>query len=56
MKAGLLDEIRLCVAPILLGKGRRLFADESLTSKLGLLEARSLSNGGVILRYEVVHD
>jgi len=52
MNAGLLDEIRLCVAPIILGKGRRLFANQTPECKLGLLEARSLSNGGVVLRYE----
>lgn len=53
MKAGMIDEIRLCVAPIILGKGRRLFTDENMTRNLKLLESRSLQNGGVILRYEV---
>jgi dihydrofolate reductase len=52
MNAGLLDEIRLCVAPIILGKGRRLFAGDTHARKLSLLEAKSLSNGGVLLRYE----
>jgi dihydrofolate reductase len=52
MKAGLLDEMRLCVAPIILGRGRRLFADQTITSKLGLLEVRSLSSGGVVLKYK----
>lgn len=52
LKAGLFDEVRLCVAPVILGKGRRLFSDQASTGKLGLLEARPLSNGGVILRYE----
>lgn len=53
MSAGLLDEIRLCIAPVILGKGRRLFADQASVGMgaLGLLEARALSNGGVILRY-----
>ncbi len=53
MNAGIIDEIRLCVAPIVLGKGRRLFTDEHTTRNLALLESRSLQNGGVILRYEV---
>lgn len=53
MNAGLIDEIRLCVAPIILGKGRRLFTDENATHNLKLLESRSLQNGGVILRYEI---
>ncbi len=52
MKAGLLDEMRLCVAPIILGRGRRLFSDQTAANKLGLLEAKSLSNGGVVLRYQ----
>lgn len=52
MIAGLIDEIRLCVAPIVLGKGRRLFNNHAVTRNLGLLEARTLSNGGVFLRYE----
>lgn len=55
MRAGLLDEIRLCVAPVLLGKGRRLFTDTGSQRNLTLLEARPLENGGVILRYDVVH-
>lgn len=53
MSAGMIDEIRLCVAPIILGKGRRLFTDEYMMRHLALLESRSLQNGGVILRYTV---
>lgn len=53
MNAGIIDEIRLCVAPIILGKGRRLFTDENTTRNLKLLESRPLQNSGVILRYEV---
>lgn len=52
MNAGIVDEIRLCIAPIVLGKGRRLFTDENTTSNLKLLESRSLQNGGVIIRYK----
>lgn len=51
MSTGIIDEIRLCIAPILLGKGRRLFSDESTTRHLKLLESRSLQKGGVIQRY-----
>ncbi|MBP6945203.1 dihydrofolate reductase family protein [Patescibacteria group bacterium] len=53
MNAGMIDEIRLCVAPMILGKGRRLFTDEYTTHNLTLLESRPLQNGGIILRYEV---
>ena len=51
MKAKLFDEYRLCIAPVFLGKGRLLFNKRIPHEKLKLLEARPLSNGGVILRY-----
>lgn len=53
MKAGLFDEIRLCVVPTLLGKGRHLFTDTNVQRNLNLLESRVLPNGAVILRYGV---
>ena len=55
MNAGLFDEIRLCVAPTILGKGRHLFTDKNMQRNLTLLEAKPLTNGGVILRYAVVN-
>jgi dihydrofolate reductase len=54
MKANLFDEYRLCVAPVFLGKGRRLFSEGLPNQKLKLLEARPLQTGGVILRYAAV--
>jgi len=51
MKAGLFDEIRLCIAPVFLGKGRLLFNQGIPRRKLRLLEARPLDSGGIILRY-----
>jgi len=48
---GLFDEYRLAVAPVLLGRGRPLFGPIEKQFPLKLLEARPLSNGGVILRY-----
>lgn len=53
LNAGMIDEIRLCVAPIILGKGRRLFTEGNATHNLKLLESRPLQNSGIILRYEV---
>lgn len=54
MKANLFDEYRLCVVPVFLGKGRRLFNEGLPYQKLKLLEARSLSTGGVLLSYAPV--
>jgi dihydrofolate reductase len=53
MNAGMIDEIRLCVSPIVLGKGNQLFTDGNVKQNLKLIESRQLQNGGVILRYEV---
>lgn len=47
----LVDEYRICIAPVLLGAGRRLFEETGKLQKLELLEARPLSSGCVILRY-----
>ncbi len=55
MKAGLFDEYRLCIAPIILGAGRSLFEDGLPTEQLSLLESRLLSTGGVLIRYGVTH-
>ena len=55
MKAGLFDECRLCIAPVLLGVGRPLFEDGLPTKQLSLLESRVLTTGGVLIRYGVVH-
>lgn len=51
MKANLFDEYRLCVVPVFLGKGTRLFNEGLPYQKLKTLETRPLESGGVILRY-----
>jgi dihydrofolate reductase len=51
MKASLFDEYRLCVAPVFLGKGKRLFNEGLPYRKIELLEERRLQTGGVILMY-----
>jgi dihydrofolate reductase len=50
LAAGLFDELRLAVAPVVHGKGRLLF-DDSPPAKLALLENRALASGAVLLRY-----
>jgi dihydrofolate reductase len=53
MKANLFDEYRLCIAPVFLGKGRRLFNEGLPYQKLKLLETKPLQTGGVVLFYDV---
>lgn len=52
MSADLFDEYRLCVAPVFLGKGKRLFHEGLPYQKLQLTRERPLKTGGVILMYE----
>jgi dihydrofolate reductase len=49
---GLIDELRLWVFPLLLGKGKRLFGDGAAPSGLKLEEARSFDTGVVLHRYQ----
>ena len=51
MKANLFDEYRLCIAPVFLGNGRRLFNEGVPYQKLLLLSERKLANGGLIVMY-----
>lgn len=53
MKANLFDEYRLCVAPVFLGNGKRLFSKGLPYEKLELLKEQRLQSGGVILMYGV---
>ncbi|MEN9920478.1 MAG: hypothetical protein RL538_371 [Candidatus Parcubacteria bacterium] len=53
IKARLFDEYRLCIAPMILGEGRLLFENGLPTENLSLLESRTLSTGGVLIRYAV---
>lgn len=53
MQAGLFDEYRLCIAPIILGKGKRLFAAGVPQEKLSLFETKTLASGGLIVKYRV---
>jgi dihydrofolate reductase len=57
MEQDLVDEYRLMVFPIVLGAGKRLFADTSDTSALRLVEAKPVGpDGVVILTYEPVRE
>lgn len=52
LEAGLVDELMICVVPVLLGEGTRLFKP-SRKALLELASSRPLNNGGVINTYAV---
>ena len=52
LQAGLLDEIRVLVNPLLLGSGKPLFAGLEKRVKLTLINTRAFSNGNVLLTYK----
>lgn len=51
---GLIDQLELFVAPVIVGAGRRLFP-EGFSTGLKLLESRTYSNGALLLCYAVEH-
>ncbi len=48
MEHGLVDEYRLMVFPIVLGKGKKLFEDQDQKQALKLVEVKPVGNAGVI--------
>ena len=52
MQKGLIDEYRLGLNPLVLGGGNPLFKPSAHRMRMKLLEARPLSSGCVILRYQ----
>jgi dihydrofolate reductase len=52
MNAGLIDEIRLIVRPVILGGGKALFKEVTERHTLKLLAAEPLESGGVLLNYK----
>ena len=51
----LIDEIRVYVHPVVLGRGKPMFPHADTTRSLGLEETRAFGNGVVLLRYAVAH-
>jgi dihydrofolate reductase len=51
MKLGLVDELQLCVHPVILGSGLPLFKDITNRTLLKLLKTKTLPSGAIILYY-----
>ena len=56
LQGDVIDEIMLCVVPVLLGQGTPLFKPADRRKSLKLLESRPLGSGGIILRYGAEKD
>jgi dihydrofolate reductase len=52
LAAGLVDELRLFVHPVVVGSGKRLFEDGEGLSALELVECHAYANGVVSLTYQ----
>ncbi|TIW96873.1 MAG: dihydrofolate reductase, partial [Mesorhizobium sp.] len=49
---GLIDEIRLMIFPLLLGKGKRLFGDGAMPAAFKLIKSQTTSTGVIMATYE----
>ncbi|AZO11919.1 MULTISPECIES: dihydrofolate reductase family protein [unclassified Mesorhizobium] len=49
---GLIDEIRLMIFPLLLGKGKRLFGDGAMPAAFRLTRSQASSTGVIMANYE----
>ncbi|MBM7044560.1 MULTISPECIES: dihydrofolate reductase family protein [Rhizobium] len=54
LKAGLVDEMRICLVPVVLGGGNPHFKPAAEQRPMTLIDSRPLKTGAVILRYEPV--
>lgn len=52
VQAGLVDEFRLMVHPVIVGSGKRFFKDGMDLTKLRLVDSKPISLGIVLLTYE----
>jgi len=54
LQQGLVDEVRICLVPVILGGGNPLFKPASQQIPMKLLDSATTKSGAVILRYEPV--
>jgi dihydrofolate reductase len=54
LEAGLLDEVRIILTPILLGAGHTVFGDIKRRHELKYVSTKSFASGNVLVTYEVV--
>ena len=52
MQRDLIDEYRIYVHPVLIGRGKPMFAESDTRASLVLAETRTFGNGVVYLRYQ----
>ena len=52
IKENLFDEYRICIAPVIAGKGRYLFSQGLPERKVSLVSSQPLKTGGVVLTYK----
>lgn len=50
-ESGLVDEYRLMVHPVVLGSGKRLFAESATARQMDLVDARASTSGLVVITY-----
>jgi len=53
IEAGLVDEFRLCIHPVVVGHGKRLFNDGLDNLSLKLVDSQAFTGGVVALTYQV---
>lgn len=56
LDAGLVDELLLGIAPVVLRSGAPFFKEGGGARPLSLIECRAVDSGGVLLRYHVSHE
>ena len=56
LKHGLVDEFHLMIFPVVLGTGKRLFADGAIPSGLKVVDSKVTTTGVIIAKYEPAGD